>query len=167
MERWWKLMASQSLQYTKISELDATTTVNNDSVLVINVGNATKKITYAKLQELMLATISQTVSELNTTVGQLSLNVSNLTSRVNSCEGDISTLGTNLGNLSRSVSELSSTVSSLSNTVSTLSSNLTALTTRVTDVEGTVSNIITAGFNLIGTETQSENAERSTEENGK
>lgn len=160
-------MASQSLQYTKISELDATTTVNNDSVLIINVGNATKKITYAKLQELMLATISQAVSDLTTTVGQLSLSVSSLTSRVSSCEGDITTLGTNLGNLASSVSELSSTVSALNSTVGTLSTNLTALTNRVTDVEGTVSNIITAGFNLIGTETQSENAERSTEENGK
>ena len=101
-------MAAQSFQYTKISELTSTTTATDDSLLVINVGGNTKKITYGVLKGLITSTIAQSLAALTTRVGNLETSVGNLSTRMSTAEDDIS------------------------------------------DLEGTVSNIITAGFNLIG-----------------
>ena len=101
-------MAAQAFQYTKISELQSTTTATDDSLLVINVGGNTKKITYAVLKNLITSAISQSLAQLTTRVGTLETSVTSLTTRVGTAENDI------------------------------------------TDLQGTVTNIINAGFNLIG-----------------
>lgn len=101
-------MAAQSFQYTKISELQSTTTATDDSLLVINVGGNTKKITYAVLKNLITSAIAQSLAQLTTRVGTLETSVTSLTTRVGTAENDI------------------------------------------TDLQGTVTNIINAGFNLIG-----------------
>lgn len=101
-------MAAQSFQYTKISELQSTTTVTDDSLMVINVGGNTKKITYAVLKGLITSAIAQSLAQLTTRVGTLETSVSGLSTRMTTAEGDI------------------------------------------TDLQGTVTNIINAGFNLIG-----------------
>lgn len=107
-------MASQNFQYTKISELGSSTTLTDDSVIVINVGNVTKKMTIASLKTNILSAINTAISGLTTRVGDLETAVTGLGTRMGAVEGD------------------------------------------VTDLEGTVSNIITAGFNLIGIDTSNE-----------
>lgn len=136
-------MAAQSFQYTKISELPATNTITDDSVVVVNVGNATKKMTYANLKSAILADITATVSGLATRVGALETSVSSLGTRMTTAEGSISTL-------QGKVSTLETDVGSLKTRMSTAESN-------ITDNTGTINNIITAGFNLIGVDTPTQN----------
>lgn len=92
-------MAAQSFQYTKISELNSTTTATDDSLLVINVGGNTKKITYAVLKNLITSTISQSLAALTTRVGNLETSVSGLSTRMTTAEGDITDLQGTVNNI--------------------------------------------------------------------
>ena len=66
-------MAAQSFQYTKISELQSTTTATDDSLLVINVSGNTKMITYAVLKNLITSAISQSLAHLRQALVDLTL----------------------------------------------------------------------------------------------
>ena len=136
-------MAVQNFQYTKISELPATNTITDDSVVVVNVANATKKMTYANLKSAILADITAAVSALTARVGTLETSVSSLGTRMTTAEGSISTL--------------QGKVSTLETDVSSLKTRMTTAESNISDNTGTINNIITAGFNLIGVDTPTQN----------
>lgn len=136
-------MAVQNFQYTKISELPATNTITDDSVVVVNVANATKKMTYANLKSAILGDITAAVSALTTRVGTLETSVSSLGTRMTTAEGSISTL--------------QGKVSTLETDVGSLKTRMTTAEGNISDNTGTINNIITAGFNLIGVDTPTQN----------
>lgn len=92
-------MASQSFQYTKISDLASSTTLTDDSVIVINVGNVTKKMTIASLKSNILSAINTAISGLTTRVGDLETAVSGLGTRMGAAEGDINDLEGTVNNI--------------------------------------------------------------------
>lgn len=92
-------MASQTLQYTKISDLSASTTLTDDSVIVINVGNVTKKMTIASLKANILSAISAQITALTTRVGDLETAVTGLGTRMTAAEGDITDLEGTVNNI--------------------------------------------------------------------
>lgn len=92
-------MASQTLQYTKISDLAASTTLTDDSVIVINVGNVTKKMTIASLKSNILSAISGQISALTQRVSDLETATSGLGTRMTTVEGDVSDLEGTVNNI--------------------------------------------------------------------
>ena len=92
-------MASQTLQYTKISDLTASTTLTDDSVIVINVGNVTKKMTIANLKSNILSAITGDITALTTRVGNLETAVTGLGTRMSAAEGDITDLEGTVNNI--------------------------------------------------------------------
>ena len=92
-------MAAQSFQYTKISELTSTTTATDDSLLVINVGGDTKKITYGILKNLITSAISSSLTALTTRVTTLETSVTNLTTRVGTAENSITDMSGTIDNI--------------------------------------------------------------------
>lgn len=97
-------MATQVLDFTKVSELIETQVINDNSVFIVNVNNVTYKIKYITLLNAISAVVS----------------------------GD---------------------VTQLAQRVTALETASTAMASDISDLNGTVSNIITAGFNLIGIDT--------------
>lgn len=152
-------MASQNLQFTKISELPPTNTISDTDILVINVSGVTKSITFENLKTFILGNISEQISGL---VG----NMTTLQSQMNALGvlvGDLNTSVTSLGNR---VTVNEGNISTLQGNVTTLSGDIGDLQTRMNTVElavqtnsDTISNIITAGFNLIGN-TNNENSRK-------
>jgi len=92
-------MHGQTLQYTKISDLSAISTLTDDSVIVINVGNITKKMTIAAFKSNILNAISQQISQLTSRVGNLETAVSGLGTRMDTAEGDITDLEDTVNNI--------------------------------------------------------------------
>ena len=92
-------MASQTLQYTKISDLSASTTLTDDSVIVINVGNVTKKMTIAAFKANVLSAIASQITALTSRVGDLETAVSGLGTRMTTAEGDITDLEGTVNNI--------------------------------------------------------------------
>lgn len=92
-------MAAQNFQYTKISELGSSTTLTDDSVIVINVGNVTKKMTIASLKSNILSSIIADITSLTTRVGNLETAVTGLGTRMTAAEGDISDLEGTVSNI--------------------------------------------------------------------
>jgi hypothetical protein len=87
------------LQYTKISDLSTSTTLTDDSVIVINVGNVTKKMTIAALKSNILNAISQQITQLTNSVSNLETAVSELGTRMGTAEGDITDLEVTVNNI--------------------------------------------------------------------
>lgn len=92
-------MAVQVLDFTKISELIETQTINNDSVFVVNVNNVTYKIKYSTLVSAIQSVISgditalaQRVTALETASSSMASSISDLNGTVN----NIITAGMNL-----------------------------------------------------------------------
>lgn len=92
-------MATQVLDFTKVSELIETQTINNDSVFIVNVNNVTYKIKYITLLNAISAVISgdvtqlaQRVTALETASTAMASDISDLNGTVN----NIITAGFNL-----------------------------------------------------------------------
>ncbi len=92
-------MAAQNFQYTKISELPSTNTATDDSVMVINVGNETKKISYGILKGLITSAVSQAVAQLTNRVSNLETSVSSLNTRMGTAESSIADLQGTVNNI--------------------------------------------------------------------
>lgn len=92
-------MAAQSFQYTKISELPASTTATDDSLVVINVGGNTSKMTFAILKNLITSTISASLTALTTRVGTLETNVGNINTTLGTVQSDITDINGTINNI--------------------------------------------------------------------
>lgn len=85
-------MASQTLSYTKISELIETNVINDNSVFVVNVNGETKKIKFSTLRDAIDDTIEADVTALTTRVATLEGTVSTLSSTVSELAGTVNNI---------------------------------------------------------------------------
>lgn len=85
-------MASQEFNYTKISELTESLTIDNSTVFPITIGGVTKKISYATL-----------LSAISTAIGS---DISALTQRVSTLESSVSSLGSTVADNSVTINNI-------------------------------------------------------------
>lgn len=85
-------MAVQVLDFTKISELIETQTINNDSVFIVNVNNVTYKIKYSTLVSAIQSVISGDITALTNRVTALETASSNMASSISDLNGTVNNI---------------------------------------------------------------------------
>lgn len=85
-------MAVQVLDFTKISELIETQTINNDSVFVVNVNNVTYKIKYSTLVSAIQSVISGDITALANRVTALETASSTMASSISDLNGTVNNI---------------------------------------------------------------------------
>lgn len=90
---------AQNFQYTKISELPTTTSIDENSQIIVNVGNQTKIISFADLQNAILSEVNLALSSLIHRVENLEGTVQQLGPRVTTAEENISNNSDTISNI--------------------------------------------------------------------
>ena len=133
-----------TLTHVKAGDLSSTSTdaVNGSQLNATNIqvaGNAAN-----------ITTNAGKISTLETTVGGINTNVTNLDTRVGTAEGNITTLNstveginTNVTNLTTTVNGVNTNVTNLTTTVNGIDSNVSNLTTTVNGINTNVTNLDT------------------------
>ena len=152
-------MSAQLFEYTKISELPAVNVLTGTDVFIVNASGETSKISLTSLISIITAGVSGDISSLSTRLATAEGNITTLSGRVDTDESNITSLGNRVTTAEGSITTLSGRVDTDESNITSLGNRLTTAEGNITDLSGTVNNIVTAGFNLIGIDTPSNNAQ--------
>ena len=152
-------MSAQVFEYTKISNLPAVNALTGTDVFIVNASGETSKISLTSLISIITTGVSGDISALATRMGAAESNITSLSSRVDTDESNITSLGNKLTTAEGNITTLGGRVDAAESNITSLAGRLTTDESNITGLAGTVDNIITAGFNLIGIDTVTNNSE--------
>jgi hypothetical protein len=92
-------MSAQSLSFTKVSQLPATTQISDSDVIIVNHNGVTSKMLYSDFKNLIQSDIDAEVDALTTRVSTLETTCSSLATRVATLEATVNNIITASFNL--------------------------------------------------------------------
>jgi hypothetical protein len=92
-------MSAQSLSFTKVSQLPATTQISDSDVIIVNHNGVTSKMLYSDFKNLIQSDIDAEVDALTTRVSTLENTCSSLATRVATLEATVNNIITASFNL--------------------------------------------------------------------
>jgi hypothetical protein len=92
-------MSAQSLSFTKVSQLPATTQISDSDVIIVNHNGVTSKMLYSDFKNLIQSDIDAEVDALTTRVSTLETTCSSLATRVSTLEATVNNIITASFNL--------------------------------------------------------------------
>jgi len=91
----------------------------------------------------LLISINGSTATIQTTLGELQLDVANINAAITALDGDVATISSDIGTIKTSLTSIGATVTSISNGVATIQTNLGTVNGTVTSIEGDVATIQT------------------------
>ena len=152
-------MSVLNFEYTKISDLPSVSALTGTDVFIVNANGETSKISLSALVSIITAGVSGDITSLTNRLTTAEGNITALSGRVDTDESNITSLGNRVTSAENSITSVSGRVDTAESNITSLGGRLTTAEGNITDLNGTVNNIVTAGFNLIGIDSASNNGQ--------